>query len=234
LNRICIIANPAARGVKARLEHLQRLTRNVVIKTTSGPGDAEAQTERAVAQGYETIVAAGGDGTINEVVNGIGTAHVALGILPMGTVNVFALELGIPFNLLAAWKVIRARKTRAIDLASANGHLFVQMAGVSFVLVGNGRFYGGPFALFSEADMQDGLLDICVFRSMNYLALMRYLRGLLFGSLTKFTDVEYFKARHLVVKADRHVPLEADGELAGHAPVEFSVRRRKLRVIVPE
>ena len=284
MNRICIIANPAARGVKARLEHLQRLTRNVVIKTTSGPGDAEAQTERAVAQGYETIVAAGGDGTINEVVNGIGTAHVALGILPMGTVNVFALELGIPFNLLAAWKVIRARKTRAIDLASANGHLFVQMAGVgadaqvvernsrlvkqvlgplsylltatqvaaekpprlrvfrdgqptlegSFVLVGNGRFYGGPFALFSEADMQDGLLDICVFRSMNYLALMRYLRGLLFGSLTKFTDVEYFKARHLVVKADRHVPLEADGELAGHAPVEFSVRRRKLRVIVPE
>ncbi|MCE0484239.1 MAG: diacylglycerol kinase family lipid kinase [Methylacidiphilales bacterium] len=283
MNRICIIANPAARGVRARLESLERLTRNVVIKTTQGPGDAEAQTERAIDQGFETIVAAGGDGTINEVVNGIGHAPVALGILPMGTVNVFALELGIPFNLLAAWKVIRARKIRSIDLASANGHLFVQMAGVgldaqivernsrrvkhvlgplsylltatqvaaerpprlrvlvenqparegSFVLVGNGRFYGGPFSLFNEADIQDGLLDVYVFKSMNYVALMRYFRGVLFGSLAKFSDVHYFKANHLVVKSDRHVPLEADGELAGHSPVEFSVRRRKLRVLVP-
>ena len=283
MNRICIIANPAARGVKSRLQSLQRLTRNVVIRTTKGPGDAEAQTERAVEQGFNTIVAAGGDGTINEIVNGIGSAPVALGILPMGTVNVFALELGIPFNLLAAWKVIRAGKVRLIDQASANGHLFVQMAGIgldaqvvqrnsrhikhvlgplsylltatqvaaekpprlrvsaegrptvegSFVLVGNGRFYGGPFSLFNEAQMQDGLLDVCVFKSMNYLALIRYFRGALFGSLSRFSDVHYFKARHLVVKADRVVPLEADGELAGHSPVEFSVRRRRLRVLVP-
>jgi diacylglycerol kinase (ATP) len=284
LHRVCIIINPAARGAKGRLRKLESLARDAVIKTTSGPGDAEAQAERAVDQGYGTIVAAGGDGTINEVVNGIGLAPVALGILPMGTVNVFAMELGIPFNLEAAWKVIRGRKIRPLDLASANGHLFVQMAGVgldaqivqrnkrdikavlgplsylltatqvaaekppklrvssegqptvegSFVLVGNGRFYGGPFALFNEADPQDGLLDICVFKHMNYLHLMRYFRGALFGSLSRFTDVHYFKARKLLVKADREVPLEADGELAGRAPVEFSVRRRKLRVIVPE
>ena len=220
MNRICIIVNPAARGAKASIQRLKRLTRNVVIRTTKGPGDAEAQTERAVAQGYGTIVAAGGDGTINEVVNGIGSAPVALGILPMGTVNVIAMELGIPFDLVAAWKVIRAGKIRLIDEASANGHLFIQMAGVgldaqivernsrqikkvlgplsylltatqvaaekpprlrvvsegrptvegSFVLVGNGKLYGGPFSLFKEADMQDGLLDVCVFRHMNYLA----------------------------------------------------------------
>jgi diacylglycerol kinase (ATP) len=284
LNRVCIIINPAARGTRGRLKRLEQISGGAVIKTTKGPGDAEAQAERAVEQGYDTIVAAGGDGTINEVVNGIGTAPVALGILPTGTVNVFAMELGIPFNLEAAWKVIRSHKVRAIDLASANGHLFVQMAGVgldaqivqqnsrqikhvlgplsylltatkvaiekpprlrvsseghptvegSFVLVGNGRLYGGPFSLFNEADPQDGLLDICVFKHMNYLALMRYFRGALFGSLSKFSDVHYFKARDLLVKADRHVPFEADGELAGHAPVEFSVRRRKLRVLAPD
>ncbi len=283
MNRICIIINPAARGARARLQKLERIARDAVIKTTAGPGDAEAQAERAVEQGYQTIVAAGGDGTINEVVNGIGLSPVALGILPMGTVNVFAMELGIPFNLDAAWKVVRAHHVRAIDLASANGHYFVQMAGVgldaqivernkrdikavlgplsylltatrvaaerpprlhvssdgrptvegSFVLVGNGRFYGGPFALFNEADPQDGLLDICVFKHMNYLHLMRYFRGALFGSLSTFTDVDYFKARKLVVRANRDVPLEADGELIGHAPVEFSVRRRKLKVLVP-
>ncbi len=276
--------NPVARGVKSRLSRLDRLTRNVVIRTTQGPGDAEAQTERAVEQGFSTIVAAGGDGTINEVVNGIGNAPVALGILPMGTVNVLAMELGIPFDLVSAWKVIRAGKIRLIDEASANGHLFVQMAGIgldaqvvqrnnrqmkkvlgplsylltastvaverpprlrvisedhptvegSFVLVGNGRFYGGPFALFRDADMQDGLLDVYVFRYMNHLALVRYVRGMLFGSLANFSDVDHFKARSLRVEANRHVPLEADGELVGHAPVEFAVRRRKLRVLVPE
>jgi YegS/Rv2252/BmrU family lipid kinase len=284
LNRICIIANPAARGVRARLERLERLTRNVVIRTTGGPGDAEAQTERAVEQGFGTIVAAGGDGTINEVINGIGTAPVALGVLPMGTVNVLAMELGIPFNLVSAWKVIRGGHLKMLDLASANGHYFIQMAGIgldaqivqrnsrqikkvlgplsylltatqvaaerpprlkvmcdthplsegSFVLVGNGRLYGGPFTLFKDADMQDGLLDVYVFRHMNYLALMRYFRGTLFGSLANFSDVDYFKARSLRVEANRHVPLEADGELVGHSPVEFLVRRRKLRVIVPE
>jgi diacylglycerol kinase (ATP) len=284
LNRICIIVNPAARGARARVTRLERLTRNVVIRMTNGPGDAEAQTERAVEQGFTTIVAAGGDGTINEVVNGIGMAPVALGILPMGTVNVLAMELGIPFDLVSAWKVIRAGKIRLIDQASANGHLFVQMAGIgldaqivqrnnrqikkvlgplsylltattvaaekpprlrvtsegrpvvegSFVLIGNGRFYGGPFSLFKEADMQDGLLDVYVFRYMNYLALMRYLRGTLFGSLASFSDVDHFKARSLRVEANREVPLEADGELVGHSPVEFLVRRRKLRVLVPE
>jgi diacylglycerol kinase (ATP) len=284
LNRICIIANPAARGVRARLERLQRLTRNVVIRMTRGPGDAEAQAERAVDQGYGTLVAAGGDGTINEVVNGIGTAPVVLGILPMGTVNVLAMELGIPFDLVSAWKVIRAGKVRLIDEATANGHIFVQMAGIgldaqivqrnnrqikqvlgplsylltatqvaverpprlrviregynpvegSFVLVGNGRFYGGPFPLFREADMQDGLLDVYVFKYMNYLHLMRYFRGMLFGSLASFSDVTHFKAKKLRVEANRHVPLEADGELAGHSPVEFTVKRRKLRVLVPE
>ena len=284
MNRICIIVNPAARGTKPRLDTLKRLQRNVVIRTTRGPGDAEAQTERAVEQGFSTIVAAGGDGTVNEVVNGIGSAPVALGILPMGTVNVLAMELGIPFDLVSAWKVIRAGRTRLIDEASANGHLFVQMAGIgldaqiveqnnrhikkvlgplsylltatkvaaqkpprlrvisdthpmvegSFVLVGNGRLYGGPFTLFRDADMQDGLLDVYVFRYMNYLHLMRYFRGTLFGSLANFTDVDAFKARNIRVEANRHVPLEADGELVGHAPVEFIVRRRKLRVIVPE
>ena len=283
MNRTCIIINPAARGAKARLARLRKIAHGAVIKATIGPGDAEAQAERAVEQGYETIVAAGGDGTVNEVVNGIGTAPVTLGILPMGTVNVFAMELGIPFGLDAAWRVIRARHTRHIDLASANDHYFVQMAGIgfdaqvvkennrttkkmlgpfsylltatkvsvarpaklrvithgrtvaegSFVLVGNGRYYGGPFSVFRGADSQDGLLHVCVFRGSDPVSIIRYLRGALFGSVASFSDVEYFKAKNLVVEADREVPLEADGELIGHSPVKFAIRPRKLRVLAP-
>jgi diacylglycerol kinase (ATP) len=284
LNRTCIIINPAARGAKARLAKLQRMAKGIVIKATLGPGDAEAQAERAVEQGYDTVVAAGGDGTVNEVVNGIGTSpNVRLGILPMGTVNVFAMEMGIPFGLEAAWKVIRARHVRHIDLASANGHFFVQMAGIgfdaqvvkensgttkkmlgplsylltatkvsvarpaklrvfthgrmvaegSFVLVGNGRYYGGPFSVFRGADSQDGVLHVCVFRGSDPVSIIRYLRGALFGSVASFSDVHYFKAKNLLVEADREVPLEADGELIGHSPVKFAIRPRKLRVLAP-
>ncbi len=261
---------------------LQSLARDAVFKLTVGPGDAEAQAERAVEQGYETIIAAGGDGTINEVVNGLDGAPVTLGLLPIGTVNVFAMELGIPFDLIKAWQVIRMGKTRTIDIASANDHRFVQLAGVgldaqivertgwkskkalgplsylltatqvvaqkppkihvtwdshsvdgSFVLVGNGRFYGGPFQIFTEADLEDGLLDVCVFQQMNYIALMRYFRGVLFGVHTKFTDVKYFKTRALRVESEGPVPIEVDGELHGHLPCDFKVSRKKLRVIVP-
>jgi diacylglycerol kinase (ATP) len=284
MSKTCIILNPAARSERARqaIAKLQTLARDAVFKLTEGPGDAEAQAERAVEQGYETIVAAGGDGTINEVVNGIDTAPVKLGLLPMGTVNVFAMELGIPFDLTKAWQVIREGRVRTIDLASANDHRFVQLSGIgldaqiveqtaweskkalgplsylltatqvvarkppklrvtteghsvegSFVLVGNGRFYGGPFQIFTEADIEDGLLDVCVFQQMNYIALMRYFRGVLFGVHTRFTDVKYFKARSLLVESDEKVPVEVDGELHGHLPCEFKVARRKLRVIVP-
>lgn len=284
MSKTCIILNPAARSERARqsITKLQALARDTVFKLTEGPGDAEAQAERAVEQGYDTIIAAGGDGTINEVVNGLDGAPVNLGILPMGTINVFAMELGIPFDLAKAWQVIRAGKVRAIDLASVNDHRFVQLSGIgldaqivartaweskkalgplsylltatqvvaekpprlrvtwdshsvegSFVLVGNGRFYGGPFQIFTEAALDDGLLDVCVFQQMNYIALMRYFRGVLFGVHTKFTDVKYFKARSLRVESDETVPVEVDGELHGQLPCEFKVARRKLRVIVP-
>jgi YegS/Rv2252/BmrU family lipid kinase len=88
----------------------------------------------ARAGDHDILVAAGGDGTINEVVNG--RTGATLGILPFGTVNVFAHELDIPRNIEAAWDVIEAGHTRTIDLACAEAagkrRHFVQLAGVGF------------------------------------------------------------------------------------------------------
>ena len=72
-------------------------------------------------EGFETCVAAGGDGTLNEVLNGIGDVpdgfdRARLGVLPLGTVNVFAKELGMPSGLKAGWEVLRAGKEMKIDL----------------------------------------------------------------------------------------------------------------------
>jgi YegS/Rv2252/BmrU family lipid kinase len=79
----------------------------------------------AVGEGFETIIAAGGDGTINEVLNGLASApegltRSRLAVLPLGTVNVFARELRLPRDFAAAWAVIQQGKEERIDLPHAD------------------------------------------------------------------------------------------------------------------
>jgi len=82
---ILVILNPAARSERAKTawRRIEKLP-NCTVRATSGPGNARAVAEAAVKEGFKTIVAAGGDGTVNEVVNGIVGADVSLGILPVG------------------------------------------------------------------------------------------------------------------------------------------------------
>lgn len=120
--RACIIFNPTARGDKARhfRKHLNEFAGGVALKPTQAPGDGRRLAAEAVRDGFDTLVAAGGDGTVNEVLNGIadapeGFARARLAVLPLGTVNVFARELGLPLRLRAAWQVVLKGGERKID-----------------------------------------------------------------------------------------------------------------------
>ncbi len=133
MNKTITILNPAARSDKAikLRERIHALSGGVPMHLTSEAGDARQIAAQAVRDGVEVIIAAGGDGTLNEVINGIGHAPVRLGILPVGTMNVFATEIGIPLgNLEAAWKVIEQGKVISVDLPRANDTHFIQLAGV--------------------------------------------------------------------------------------------------------
>jgi YegS/Rv2252/BmrU family lipid kinase len=254
------------------------------FEPTQAPGHARELARRACEEGYDTVVAAGGDGTVNEVVNGVAGFPVKLGILPVGTVNVFAMEMGIPSKVEEAVECLRAGHTVAVDLAMANGRHFVQLAGVgldaqtvketdwefkkalgplsyvvtasqvvarqapaltikrdrggdlqgAFVLVGNGKLYGGPFEFFPDADMNDGLLDVCVFERLSHLDLVRYFQGILLGRLKHYPDVKMFKTARLEVTGSSEVPMEVDGELHGHLPALFTVSQSALHVICPQ
>jgi len=125
-----VILNPAAQGGKAgNLKSLlQKTCFGADIQITSKAGDAQ----KIAAEGslfFQKIVAAGGDGTLNEVVNGIAGSNAQLGVLPIGTMNVFATEMGIPNRLEDAWKIVQHHTTRQIDLPTANGKYFLQLAG---------------------------------------------------------------------------------------------------------
>ncbi|MGE5208987.1 MAG: diacylglycerol/lipid kinase family protein [Alphaproteobacteria bacterium] len=282
-----VILNPRAGGLDAVRDWQDRVNSVVgawPVRVTSHPGEAEALTRQAVEDGCRCIVAAGGDGTVHQVANGIGGSGVALGILPLGTVNVFAMELGLPSNdLQLCWDVIAAGNTRFVDLPSANRKYFVQLGGVgldaqavketslafkrslgplsylisaaqiaarqppnlfiesenastregSFVLIGNGRLYGGPFPFFKQAVIDDGLLDIVVFKRLGYLEIIKYLHDVVFSSDIRVPEIEYFQARRLRITSKQDVPVELDGELAGNCPVEFQMHEKALRVLAP-
>jgi YegS/Rv2252/BmrU family lipid kinase len=134
-----IVLNPTARSETAqrRQREVRDLPGGSSIRITQGPGDATRLTREAVVEGSRVIVAAGGDGTINEVINGLVGTDAALGILPMGTVNVLARELRIPITIRGAWKIIEAGRSQTIDLIRADyqwegqgqTRYFVQLAG---------------------------------------------------------------------------------------------------------
>ena len=121
--RIGLIFNPTAQGNKARRlrRQLDSLASQCLLLPTEGPGHAEDLAERALEEGCKIVVAAGGDGTIQEVSNGMvrradGLTQAALGILPLGTVNVMARELRIPLDFDSAWRIILRGQERVIDL----------------------------------------------------------------------------------------------------------------------
>ena len=137
MDEIPVIFNPAARSARAsaRSEAISELSPRLRLCPTAGPGDARRLAAELAAAGAPIIVAAGGDGTINEVVNGLHDAGPAcmttLGLLPAGTMNVFSVELGIPArSLVDCWRVIERGQRRTIDLWEINGHAFMQLAGV--------------------------------------------------------------------------------------------------------
>lgn len=96
------------------------------------PGDATRIARDAVDSGVEAALVAGGDGTLNEVVQALAGTETALGYLPYGTVNVWARELKIPLQPAAAAAAIVDGRIERIDLGAANDRYFLLMAGVGF------------------------------------------------------------------------------------------------------
>lgn len=135
--QIKLIANPIAGG-HAR-PHIERICRHfrgqghhVDLTLTTARGDAERAAREARVGNYDRVVSAGGDGTLNEVVNGLAPSPIPLAFIPLGTVNVLALELGLPFDPLDAAEVALHGVPTPVALGQAADRKFLLMAGVGF------------------------------------------------------------------------------------------------------
>ena len=135
--KITIIFNPVAGNRRDALLHdtvaaLVRRGFQVSVIGTTGPGNATHVAAEAVAEGVDAIVAAGGDGTINEVVSGVVGSDIPVGIIPMGTANVLALEFRLPRRAEAIADVIAGGVTRRLHIGRINGRRFLLMVGAGF------------------------------------------------------------------------------------------------------
>lgn len=131
-----LIANPVAgRNAEALIrearERLSERGARVELFLTRGRGDAERFAAQA-GSGCDRIVVAGGDGTVNEVVNGMRADSPPLAVLALGTTNVLALEAGLPLGVAAACALALAGRPTPIHLGLADQRRFVLMAGVGF------------------------------------------------------------------------------------------------------
>ena len=138
-----LISNPKTgryasrrRPVQRLAAHLESLGLKIDLKLTQRPGDATEIAARAARNGTSDVIVAGGDGTINEAIQGLAGTNARLAIIPRGTGNVLARELGLPLDDEQAMKIVAQGKSRqiylglAIDETTNERRHFVLMAGI--------------------------------------------------------------------------------------------------------
>lgn len=136
MRRIAVVLNSSAGSGKARevSEQLSALFtgtgRELAIQLVPEGGDIRQAAETAVAEGCDVLVAGGGDGTISSAAGAVVGSGMPLGILPLGTLNHFAKDLGIPLELEGAARVLLAGKEARVDVAEVNGRIFLNNAGL--------------------------------------------------------------------------------------------------------
>jgi len=134
--RLAAIFNPHSGGggyrrdVPLILDALRGLGYDVEPLETEEPGDAKRLAREAVSDGFDLVAALGGDGTVNETINGLAGSDTPLAIVPTGTVNVLAMELGIPLEPPDAVRLLEQGTVSWIDLGLAGDRYFGLMAGV--------------------------------------------------------------------------------------------------------
>lgn len=181
--RIQLIANPVAGGdalakIKQAQVCLAEQGDRVELFLTGARNDAKSAAREAKSAGFDLIVAAGGDGTLNEVINGLVPSAIPLAFIPLGTTNVFALEAGIPLDIPGACRVALTGAPTPVCLGRAGDARFLLMAGAGFdaevvrrvdprlkrylgklaYVIGALRVFFGPPTSPIEVELEDGSL----------------------------------------------------------------------------
>lgn len=265
---------------------------DIKVTPTEYQGHASELAKESAKNGTYLVIAAGGDGTINEVVQGLAGSETVLAILPVGTTNVMARDLKIPLNLQDALSVIVNGEEDSIDLGVVNDRYFVLMVGIGFdaklinevdsnlkkmtgivafaatspvsmfshkqskmsitlwdkegkkkkfkktsyqALISNAPTYAISLTVSLDAKLNDGLLDLDIFKTDKLHQFAWKLISIAF--FTKKNDkeaVDNFQFQKMMLKADPPMPIQVDGDSYGYTPALFEVKPNYLKILKPK
>ena len=295
-----LIYNPTAgprdvhRSLARLIADLERHGWSVDLQTTERAGDGVHLARGAANAGYDVCIVAGGDGTVNEAVNGLVGTQTALAVLPVGTGNMWAKQLGVPTNTLANPMRLReavdgliAADVRSVDAGLADDRYFLCAAGIGLdaevtsgleprprhtkrlgmlvyalatvmvakdfpgvrtrveldgavvrgrsvlILVSNIQQYGGKLHVIQEARVDDGLLDVFVFKGLGLPYVVRHVVKMLSRRYLEDPRIVHRQARHIRVVTEPVTPVQLDGDPFSNTPTTLTVVPRGLRVLVP-
>ena len=272
--------------VRAAVLALRERGWQLAVRLTWEGGDAAHLVQEALAAGYPTLIAGGGDGTLREVAEALALAggQASLALLPLGTANDFCRAAGIPLLPAEALALLEC-EPRPIDLGEVDGQLFLNMAtggfgsrvtantseelkkllgGAAYFLtglsrfaevhsafgrfggpgfawegdflalgIGNGRQAGGGHVLCPQAQVDDGLLDVCIVPASQDV--VGTLGTLLSGGILGLEAVSVSaRLPWLEVEAPEGLDINLDGEPLESRHLRFAARPGALRVHLPD
>ncbi len=287
------IVNPVAGKGKAMklvpdiIEQCKARNYNYNIVDTGYPGHATEIAKQASDTKACRIYSVGGDGTLNEVLNGIAGSSSVLGVIPCGSGNDFIKSIigsTIPDNILTA--TIEG-KEKLIDYASVNNKYFVNISSVGFdaevayqtghfkklplisgkmayilgilttilicknhhmelkldnetisgksllIAAGIGKYYGGGIFALPDAEIDDGLFDICHVDAMSRFKILRLFPQYMKGLHGNIKGVHLFKSKRVEIRSENPIPLNRDGEIILTDKAVFEIFPKSLPFIFP-
>jgi diacylglycerol kinase (ATP) len=270
-------------------EHFHKRGAAYELYETSGDGRVADVVRQALERGVDTVVAAGGDGTVSAVATGLGHSDARLAIVPVGTGNALARDLGIPQDVDQALELLAGRgRIQVVDalhvakrvlLLNVGAGISAQMmrdadsdqkrrwGRIAYLWVGLGRFLqsrmrhfqvtvdgqihrvhatevmalnsaaiGAPYLRWGEkVRPDDGQVDVYAIRARSARDYVRLAWDMLLGRWGELARVQHWRARdRVLIHTEDPVPVQGDGDLLGHTPVDVRIAPRSVHIVVPE
>ena len=288
--RIVFIVNPKAgtnlqkhirKSVEQHLDH-QRFVYG--LWHTEKAGHAAELARKAREEGYEIVVAVGGDGSINEVASELLHSDVAMGIIPAGSGNGLAMHLGYGRDIDQAVRKLNTATEHTIDCGRLNGQPFINLAGIGFdglvakrmkgsnwrgflsyfiksveaglsytartctietedrtitekcfvITVANGPMYGYNFQIAPDAQLDDGLFSVVIFKDVPKWQYFAAIPSSLNDKIYEAGFVEHFNARRVKITGEGVNFVHVDGEsIEMEGTLEFEIMPHALKILVP-
>lgn len=268
-------------------EAFKDINEEYIIEITKWPGHATELVRNYVSKEDYRVYSVGGDGTLNEVLNGMVNSESCIGVIPSGSGNDFIRNIcgnKLPDNIIKstingkvkmldlgkiddryfinissvgidAEVVNNAKNLKAIPLISGkiayilsavitifkykykNIQLEIDGKGVTLrstlLAVANGKYYGGGMKVAPFADLQDGLLDICVINSLSRVKMLLLFPKLIKGKHDEIKEVSFLKGRKVQIDANEEVYISIDGEIIRKKKFNLEIIPKGIKFIIP-